>query len=387
MNSAADVRTGRQDLEPSRSDAILAAIHDGVYELALDGTIVAFNPGAERLLGYDAASVLGRDAHRLFHLPRDGAPHSPEDCGILEVLETGISYRGSDVFRRRDGQYIDVSLSSAAVLTSHGDIDGVVVVFHDITERLRREQMKDDFFAFAAHEVRNPLSTVVGFTRWLHRRAKSTPERFDADEHAAIESLATEAKRVAATIEVFLDLTRIQSDRLLMDAGDVDVEALVRQEAARLASDNVEAKISVTANGASLVRKVDPDRLRQVVENLMTNAVRYGGAPPRVQVDLLQSEYGLVVKVTDNGSGIREADQPHIFERFYQGARGSGAKKKGLGVGLYIASEIVGRMGGKLTFQTSSAGTCFTLAVPAPPGGPVEIVSHSVGLGHPTVST
>jgi PAS domain S-box-containing protein len=361
---ASSMARERVVLERSRADAIIEAIDDGVLEIAQDGTIRAVNRGAERLLRYTPASVLGRDAHSLLHIPRNGDANPRDECRVCEVLETGISYRGDEVFRRSDGRHIDVALGSAAVVTPNGSRDGAVVIFNDVTERVRREQMKDDFFAFAAHELRSPLATVMGFARWLQRRAAGTADRFDADEHDAIESLAIESQRIASTLDVFLDLTRIQSERLLMEAEEVDIGAVVREEVARLATSNPEAEVSVTASDKPLVGRLDPDRLRQILENLLTNAVKYGGSPPGVSIEVADSPTGAVVTVTDNGAGISEADRSHVFERFYRSATSSVAGKKGLGVGLYIAHEIVGRMGGTLTFVTDSGGTTFTLSLP-----------------------
>jgi signal transduction histidine kinase len=227
--------------------------------------------------------------------------------------------------------------------------------------------MKDDFFAFAAHEVRSPLATVTGFARWMQRRATTQRDRFDGDERDALDALAIESQRVAATIDVFLDLTRIQSERLAMDATDVDVGAAVRQEVVRLQASHPEAKVSLQTPPGPLVGRLDADRLRQVLGNLLTNAIKYGGAPPAVSVEVTPVHPGVVITVEDNGTGIADADRPHIFERFYRSAGASVTTKRGLGVGLYIAHQIVHRMGGTLTFQPAGGGgTRFVLTLPLP---------------------
>jgi len=224
--------------------------------------------------------------------------------------------------------------------------------------------MKDDFLGFASHELRSPLTTVYGWSRWLADRAAKAPEAFDEDTTEAIQTLESETLRMRHIIELFLDLTRIQMDRLELNQQTVDIAELVHDETVALQERHPEVVVDASYPPRAPVMEIDGDRLRQMMVNLLENAVKYGGTPSTVSIRMESKGGHVSISVSDNGAGIPAGDQDRIFERFYRGE--SAAAGKGLGIGLFVTSELVRRMDGTVTCRNlPESGAEFTITLPS----------------------
>jgi signal transduction histidine kinase len=281
----------------------------------------------------------------------------------MEVAQGAEAYRGEDVFTGADGSPLSVEVSLAPVVID-GEGAGAVLVFQDIGERLRRERMKDDYLAFASHELRSPLTSVIGMAKWLAKHVGDGRAELDDDARDAMETLEGEADRMASIVELFLDLSRIESDRVALELDQVDLRELIDEEAISFAARHPEVRLETACPEGPLAVVSDRVRIRQVVTNLLENAAKYGGDPPRAATSLTPEGAHAVIRVSDNGRGIPPDEQPHIFERFYRGSTADEGSKKGLGVGLFISSEIVHRLGGRITFRTGAKGTEFSVSLP-----------------------
>jgi signal transduction histidine kinase len=223
---------------------------------------------------------------------------------------------------------------------------------------------REAFLSTASHELRTPLTSIVGFGGRLQRRV----DRGDGLGPEAAEEIAVlvqEAERMRRTLEMFLDLARIESGRIDLDIEPVNLCALLSDEARLVRYRYPYMSVVEHCPEAETVVVTDAHRVRQVVSNLLENAAKYAGERPRVALTLAPSaDGGAAITVRDNGPGIPEQDQPHIFERFYQGDANP-HRRLGMGLGLYISKEIAGRLGAQLTFTTAPGeGTEFTLRLP-----------------------
>ncbi len=350
--------------ERGRFVSMISSLRYSVYHSDRQGRLVYLNPAAERLLGYAPAELLGRKVHAAIHHSHpDGTPYPEEECPFSAVLRAGQPYRTEDVFFRKDGSEVQVEINVAPI-TAGGRVVGAVGVFQDIGERLRQERMRDHFIAFASHELRSPLTVLYGFAHRLANRAARDPQRFDEESREAIEMLRSETERMDDIVRLFLDLARIQTDRLVLEARPLDLCELVEEECQALRLRHPETALDVSYPDGSMPLESDANRLRQVLTNLLDNAVKYGRG--HVSVRLEREDYSALIAVRDSGAGIPPEDQGHIFEPFYRGSAAAGGAR-GLGIGLFLAREIVERLGGSVTFESAPGeGTEFRVRLPLP---------------------
>lgn len=354
---------GEVERERARFQSILSSVDYGVCQLDRRGRLLYLNSAAERLLSVTLEEVAGKDAHTLLH--GDACPLP--NCELTAPATAERSVRTVDEFRLANAERtlpVEVGISPVIAL---GRVEGAVVVFQDVTKRLHEEQRKDDFLAFASHELRNPLTPILGLSRWLDKQASQTPERYTADELDVMHSLALEADRMRRVVELFLDLSRIDAGHFTFDAEPVEITNVVEAELKSFQVRQPEAILEVQLPEKKLYAISDEARLRQVLGNLLDNAAKYGGEPPRVRLTLTGDAQQAYISVDNDGAGISPEDQPHIFERFYRGRTEQHRRKKGLGVGLFLTREIVQQAGGEITCESSPGTTAFHVRWPMRP--------------------
>jgi PAS domain S-box-containing protein len=349
--------------ERSRLQSILSSVDYGVCQLDAAGRIRYMNRAAERLLAVALRDAEGKDAHDLLH----GDACTVAGCELIAPGAAERSIRTVDEFRLGNGARrlpVEVGIAPVFVL---GRVEGAVIVFQDITKRLQEEQTKDDFLAFASHELRNPLTPILGLSRWLDKRATEKPERYDADELDVMHALSIEADRMGRVVELFLDLSRIDAGHFTFDAEPLEIAGVAEVEAKSFQARQPEAIFELQLPDRKLYAISDESRLRQVLGNLLDNAAKYGGDPPHVRLTVTAEDGQAYMSVSNDGAGIPAEDQPHVFERFYRGSSEQHRKKKGLGVGLFLTREIVQQAGGEITLESGADGTTFRVRWPLRP--------------------
>ena len=351
----------KAQIERARFLTIVETAAYGVVELAEDCRIAYVNPAAERMFGATLAELEGRP----FDAMIGSGSGSEQDAAVFATaLHESAAYDGRVMLRRDDGEVFPTEVN-LSFLSTQARAGGAVIAFQNITDRLREEEAKDDFLAFAAHELRSPLTSVVGMSKWLAERTAARPDDFDEDGRDAIETLEHEADRMASIVELFLDLSRIEAGRIQVDPEPVDIAGLLLEQSDALRRRYPHVVITVHGVEESCGIVTDPRRVEQALTNLLDNAAKYGGDPPAVTLTLNREGGGAVIRVRDRGPGIAAEDQARIFERRYRGAdavRGKG----GLGVGLFITREIAEALRGTLTVTSHPGeGAEFVMTLPA----------------------
>lgn len=373
--SAVEERT-RVQLLLSQRDAELAAIvessADAIVGGMLDGTITSWNFGAERLYGYSAAEMVGTPIARI--VPTD---RRDELAGILARLERGerISQHETERFRR-DGGRIEVSVSLSPIHDQAGQVIGLADIARDITERRAAERRRQELLEVVAHDLRTPLTTVLGYAQLLQRRFGEDP---------ALTAITTQAGRMGRLLADVLETARVETGHQQLRRAPFDLTPLVRdcaRQAAVLARDD---RIRVEAPESPVIGEWDADRVTQILSNLLDNATKYApGADIMVQVSQTGDEAR--VTVSDHGPGIVADHLPRIFDRFYQGGAGSGAVV-GVGLGLFISRALAEAHGGRLTVESAPGqGSVFTLVLPLVPFDPAPDGARILGSTEPASS-
>ena len=338
---------------------------DGVVVADGDGRVVVFNRAAQRITGHCAQRALGR--------PLDEALPLVDLEGRCWWACTdpygGLAIRTGQPETRLllpDGR--DVLVTARYVRPRGGPVSRVVVGLRDTSARARVERRHADLIATVAHELRSPLTSVKGFTATLLAKW----ERFTDDQRKLmLETVDADADRVTRLIAELLDIARIDSGRLKLGCYPVDLTELTQDQIAGMTAAGEPAeRFEVQAARLPLVW-ADPDKLRQVVANLLENAVRHGEGRITVSFEDVpadedaerkgESPRMIAMTVDDEGPGIPEAMLGRVFTRFWRGNR-----RGGTGLGLYIVKGIVEAHGGTITVgRAPGGGARFRFTMPA----------------------
>lgn len=232
-----------------------------------------------------------------------------------------------------------------------------------VAERHALERRKDDFIKMASHELRTPLTVLLGYTQLLTRRLAGSDHPPTLDALASIER---QTKQLSRLVTDLLDLSKIQAGRLTFAEEIVDVDALVREVVEQCQQTSTQHQISIEGSAPGTIVG-DRDRLSQVVINLLTNAMKYSPQAEQIIVHLTSTGEGPTVSVQDFGKGIPETEQQKIFEQFYRVGGEHGRIASGLGVGLFIAQQIIEHYRGKLWVESREGqGSTFSFSLSWP---------------------
>ncbi|MEX0816366.1 MAG: ATP-binding protein [Gaiellales bacterium] len=346
------VEDQRQALE--RHARVLEHVGDGVFLVDVDGVIRLWNRSAERIMGLSEAAVLERRAG-------EAIPGWADVASLVPTWPTpGPAGGRGTVPLDIGGRELWISISGIEFS------DGVVYAFRDVTDERRIDSLKDEFVATVSHEVRTPLSAIYGASMTLQRKDLEV----GADDRARLVAvIASEADRLARIINEILLANHIDSGRLRMARERVDVTELAGGlvETLRMVAPE-SIRIEVAGSDGLPPIETDGDRLRQVLVNLLENAVKYSPDGGVVELRIDRKEAGVRFSVRDQGLGIPSSEYERIFDKFYRLdphlTRGVG----GTGLGLYICRELVRRLGGRISVSSETGrGSTFFVDLPVEP--------------------
>jgi signal transduction histidine kinase len=352
-----DRRVEQQRIELERHARVLQHVDRGVFLVDDAGVIRYWNPAAQAVTGLDAASLIGRRADEV--LPGWDAV-GPE---VPVATEPGPgSVAAKTLPLEIEGRELWISISGVKFE------DGVVYAFRNLTEERALDELKSDFIATVSHELRTPLAAIYGCAQTLLR---SDVDLAEPDQARLLEVIAQESERLTRIVSDILLANQIDAGRLRLtdqefDAADL-VRAVVEQvEASLTGSEGISLELLAPAALAPV--SGDEDKLRQVLLNLVDNAVKYSPDGGRIRIEVEQRDSGLRIAVRDQGLGIPHGEEQRIFGKFYrvdpQQSRGVG----GTGLGLYISRELVRRMEGRVSVSSQEGeGSTFVVDLPLMP--------------------
>jgi PAS domain S-box-containing protein len=347
-----NARLYREAEERGHAARVLATVGDGVFLVDSRGIVRLWNPAAEAITGLAASELIGRPA----------AESIPGWDRIAEVTPVSdapgpAKSRAETLPLDIDGRELWLSISGV------GFADGTVYAFRDLTDERRVEQLKTEFVATASHELRTPLAAVYGAAMTLRR-----PDigRDPAVQTRLLAVIAEESDRLARTINDILWASKLETGQLEVSIESFDIAECAAQivEAMRaFISESVFVELRKSRPLPPVAG--DPDKVRQVLTNLIDNAVKYSPDGGRVEVKLVRRDRHVRVSIRDEGLGIPPSEQARIFEKFYRLdpnlTRGVG----GTGLGLYICRELVRHMNGRVwVVSAEGEGSTFFFELP-----------------------
>ncbi|BAZ20522.1 multi-sensor hybrid histidine kinase [Kalymmatonema gypsitolerans NIES-4073] len=352
-----------------------------IFFLDSQGRINGWSLGAEYILGYQEAEILGQPSGMIF-IPED--LQQGEDKKELEKAVAEGRAENERWHVRKDGSRFWASGIATRLIDEAGQLRGFCKIMRDLTERkraederaqlLEREQearsaaeaanrMKDEFLATLSHELRSPLNAMLGWTRLLNTR------KFDeATTARAMETIERSAKSQAQLVEDLLDVSRIIQGKLRLNVRPIGLVSVIEAalETVRPAADAKEIQLQSALDRTAGPVAGDSDRLQQVVWNLLSNAIKFTPKGGLVQILLECVNSYVEITVTDTGKGISREFVPYVFERFRQADSSTTRTYSGLGLGLAIVRHLVELHGGTVHAESQGEGKGATFKVRLP---------------------
>jgi PAS domain S-box-containing protein len=380
----------RADEELRRSEERFRLLVEGVGDYAIymldpAGRVSTWNLGAERMKGYRADEITGRNFSAFFpeRDVRDGKP-----ARELEVARAEGRFEDEGWRVRKDGTQFWANVVVTALRDARGELVGYAKITRDLTARRQAEEterrltqervaraaaeeasrIKDEFLATVSHELRTPLNAIVGWASMLRRR------RVDPEVARAVEVIDRNARAQVKIVDDILDVSRIVTGKLRVEPRPMDLAA-VAAEAIEVVRPSAAAKqiaLEFDPRPDACLMLGDPDRLQQVVWNLLSNAVKFTDPGGAIRLGLRREAAAVVLSVADTGLGIEPDFLPHVFERFLQADASTTRRFGGLGLGLSLVRHIVELHGGVAAVESEGPGkgSSFTVTLPARAAAP-----------------
>lgn len=343
----------------SGQKAILSAMQDGL--LVVDGQcrLALANPACCELFGI-AESSLGSP---LLETVRDPAVRRI----VGETLAERKPGQGELAIGRREFQMTSVPMGAA-----NGAVAGAVVLFHDITELKRADQIRRDFVANVSHELRTPLSILRGYIETM----LDDPKMPRAECARILEVMDQHSKRLGLLANDLLTLAQLESGRSTLELTEIDLlrffTDLVRDWQKEFSGKNLKAYFHVADDCPSI--QADEARLREVFDNLLDNAVKYSNKNGEIRLGAERRDSLIALSVSDQGIGVTAEDLPRIFERFYRADKARSRELGGTGLGLSIVKHIAQLHGGQVEAESQPGdGATIRVILPSPAERPVRL--------------
>lgn len=362
--------------EHARLLSVLDQLPEGVIIVeAPDRRISYANTASAQILNAAQTTFTGitPEAHILAKATTylNGQPVPPEEFPLNQALR-GEYINGREArVTRPDGNQIVLLTSAAPLKDADGTITGAVGVFQDITVRKSIEQQKNSFLSVASHELRTPITAIQGFAEILHMKVSQGASLDTPRSLRAITEIMKQSQRLTRLIESMLDLSRIEKAQLFVNLAEHDLLAMITHTLETQTITNKHHQMSFTLEGLTatdtLFARFDEDRIDQVLNNLIGNAMKYSPAGSKIEVGLRYvpvSPDRVLLWVRDEGIGIAANELPVIFERFHR-ASNLDRSISGLGIGLYLVNELVTLHGGRVWVESEEGqGSTFYVSLP-----------------------
>ncbi|HOT90010.1 MAG TPA: ATP-binding protein [Anaerolineae bacterium] len=358
--------------ERGRLDALLESSADGIMVLRPDLSIERLNRALASLTGWSAQEAAGRQHDEVIVWARQSS-----DVTLSQAIAQGWPTRESRTLyvegemRRRNGSVVSVGITYAPLLARNGRMINIISTVRDITRFREADVLKDTFISVVSHELKTPVSIIKGYAETLRRpEARRNPALVEE----MLTSITEEADRLARLVDDLLDASRLQAGGLpFRDVEDVDLRFIARRVIERYGPQSPKHTLILDfaegPSGEFPTIRGDPQRLEQVLDNLVSNAIKYSPRGGEVRIKGEATPVEVILSVSDQGVGIPLEDQERIFDRFYRVENPETRAVSGTGLGLYLTRAIVRAHGGRCWVDSiPGQGATFYIALPRETG-------------------
>ena len=346
----------------ARTKAIVDTIVDGVITISEKGLIETVNPATERIFGYQSEELQGRNVSMLMPAPyreeHDGYLANYRNTGERKIIGIGREVQG----RRKDGSTFPLELAvSEMIVNGERMFTGIV---RDISERKETEEklraamqrvheqrIKDEFIATVSHELRTPLTSIKASLELI---AGGAAGELPDNANMLVGIASKNSERLLMLINDILDISKLESEKMQFHFQDIPVAQFIDNSLAenRVLEHKYKVRFTFLPCDKDLMIHIDPDRMTQVMTNLLSNAAKFSPDNGVIELSARRSDAGIRITVKDQGKGIPLEFQSRIFEKFTQADTSDSRHITGTGLGLHISKTIVECHGGALSFDS-----------------------------------
>lgn len=372
----AESLTRQLDGAEMRTQLMMGSIADAVVAVDTDRKIIIFNEAAQNITGWDQKSALGVDYNLIFKLKDlNDAELKDETDPFFHVLISGKAQITDQYYMlNKNNQKISFSISIAPSTDSKNQVSGAIAIFHDISEQKAVARERNEFISTASHEMRTPVAAIEGYLSMAMNPSLAT-----VDERAKtfISKAHDASLHLGKLFRDLLSVTKIEDNRMIINRRRFNITELMNQVVGEMELVAKARKIHILTHfgssgmGRQLVVapsyevSADPDRVREVISNLLDNAIKYSNQNTTIDVTLKADKKFATISIADMGIGISAEDQKHLFQKFYRVNNSMTREVGGTGLGLYIARNLIEQFGGKIKVESAeSKGSTFSFTLP-----------------------
>jgi two-component system sensor histidine kinase VicK len=358
----------RLAIEQQRDEAILQSMGEGLIATDETGKILLMNHVAARYLSVsDETSVVGKSIQEVFDLydanDKSEKPLSHDERPVFMALSSAATVHEVFAFRGAGGKKTLLDVTATPIMFTD-KVVGAISVLRDVTKEKEIDRMKTEFISLASHQLRTPLSAIKWFTEMLVSgdAGKLSPEQMEFAKN-----IDDSTERMIALVNALLNISRIESGRIIIDPQPTDLQELVTGIISDLKAKTEERQQTLLISVHQDLPKInlDPRLIGQVYLNLLTNAVKYTQKGGEISVFISRKGDEIISQITDNGYGIPKEQQDRVFQKFFRAANAVKVETDGTGLGLYLIKAVVESSGGKIWFESEEGkGTTFWFSIP-----------------------
>ena len=368
QNLLDDANSARDDAELAANELekFKKAVDNSTDHIAItdpDGIVVYANPATAQLTGYTVAEIIGKKvgSKALWggQMPLVFYQSLWKTIKIDKKPFSGEIYN-----RRKNGQKYISDAHIYPILNSQGEVVFFVGIERDATVAREIDRMKTEFVSFASHQLRTPLSAMKWFSEML---LSGEAGKLNSQQSEFVTNIYQSNERMIKLVKNLLDISRIESGRIIIDPVPTDILKLINDTIAEVNLKATEKQQIITIKISSKLPLInlDPELIKNVYQNLLTNAIKYTPKKGKITISIVKKGLDIISQVTDSGYGIPKEELLHIFEKFFRASNIQKIETEGTGLGLYIVKSVVESSGGKVGVKSvENQGSTFWFSLP-----------------------
>lgn len=356
--------------EKNKLNTIISSLSDGVVVLNMHKSVVLANQAAESLIGYSFKEMADKNIDELFILAdKAKVPIPSQDFAPIYMGKEVHKFETKDsvVLTNKKGEQKTIRLISSPVLGNIQSDLGCILLLHDASPEKELESIQLDFVSMASHELRTPLTSVLGY---LSVFLDENKDKLDPEQKESLERIMISAQQLNALIDNLLSVSKVERGAFSISATPMDytklLEKIVQDNQIQAVQKNISLKLELPPTELPKV-SIDPVRISEVLNNLISNALNYTGSGGSITVKAAIQGLEIVTCVSDTGAGIPKDAQAHLFTKFFRvsGALDQSSNSKGTGLGLYISKSVIDLHKGKIWVESEvGKGSNFFFSLP-----------------------
>jgi PAS domain S-box-containing protein len=360
LNILEDVEEERDKNQEEKEKiyTILHSIGDGVFVVDKNLRVALINHMVERISGFNSGEIMGKRYDNVLNFIREVDRKKLKNDFITKVMREKRTQKmpSNTMLIRKNGEIIPVADSAAPLRDKNNRVIGCVVVFRDITKEYQIDKAKTEFVSLASHQLRTPLSAINWYAEML---LSGDAGKLNKDQESFIKEIYIGNQRMVELVNALLNVSRIELGTLAIDPKTVDFKEISRNVIKELKGEIETKKIKVKESYSRGLPKIkaDPNLSRIILQNIITNAVKYTPEKGTVSVLLKKDEENLIIQISDTGYGIPKDQQDKIFQKLFRADNVREKDTGGTGLGLYLVKSILEQSGGKVWFCRRGDGS------------------------------